>query len=70
MAALTKGKLVFFTKDGKEHAFPIDGIGAEELGRKDSCRYCQVKIPTSADLAWGTGKSPGFLRAGAPLWKL
>lgn len=50
---IVKGKLVFFTKDGKEHAVPIDDLEAKDLGRRDSCRYCQVKIPTNADLACG-----------------
>lgn len=58
---IVKGKLVFFTKDGKEHAVPIDYLEAEELGRKDSCRYCQVKIPTNADLACGNWGVPGDL---------
>ena len=58
---IVKGKLVFFTKDGKEHAVPIDDLEAEDLGRRDSCRYCQVKIPTNADLACGNWGIPGEL---------
>lgn len=58
---ILKGKLVFFTKDGKEHAVPIDDLEAEGLGRRDSCRYCQVKVPKNADLACGNWGVPGDL---------
>jgi len=50
---IVRGKLVFFTKDGEEHAVPMDDLEAEGLGRREPCRFCQVKIPTNADLACG-----------------
>ncbi|MDD2438998.1 MAG: Coenzyme F420 hydrogenase/dehydrogenase, beta subunit C-terminal domain [Methanosarcinaceae archaeon] len=50
---IVKGKLIFFTKDGKEHAISIDELEEKGLGRRENCRYCSVKIPINADLACG-----------------
>ncbi len=59
---IEKGKLIFFTEE-KEHAIAIDELEEKGYGRRESCRYCTIKIPTNADLAcgnWGvTGELAG-----------
>ncbi len=50
---IQKGKLIFFTKDGKEHAMSIDELEEKGFGRRENCRYCTIKIPYNADLACG-----------------
>ena len=50
---IQKGELIFFTKDGKEHAKSIDELEEKGYGRRESCRYCRIKIPRNADLACG-----------------
>lgn len=51
---IEKGKLIFITKDGKEHAITIDELEEKGYGRRESCRYCTIKIPNNADLACGS----------------
>lgn len=56
---IAKGNLIFTTRDGQEHAKKIDELEEAGFGRRESCRYCIVKIPTNADLAcgnWGVPK--------------
>lgn len=48
---IEKGKLIFKTKDGHEKAIAIDELEEAGFGRRESCRYCQLKIPVNADLA-------------------
>jgi len=50
---IDKGKLIFETKDGEEHAIKIDELEEEGYGRRESCQYCAVNIPTMADIACG-----------------
>ncbi len=50
---IEKGKLIFETKDGKEHAITIDELEEKGYGRRENCRYCTIKIPNNADLACG-----------------
>lgn len=50
---IEKGKLIFETKDGQEHGVTIDELEEKGYGRRESCRYCTIKIPTNADLACG-----------------
>ena len=50
---IDKGKLIFETKDGKEHAIKIDELEEEGYGRRESCQYCAINIPRMADLACG-----------------
>lgn len=60
---IEKGMLIFETKDGKEHSIKIDELEDRGYGRRESCRYCPIKIPANADLAcgnWGvTGELAG-----------
>ena len=62
---IEKGKLSFKTKDGSEKAIPIDELEEAGYGRRESCRYCQVKIPTNADLACGNWGVIGGLSGNA-----
>lgn len=50
---ISKGKLIFKTKNGASKAIPIDELEDEGYGRRESCRYCEVKIPINADIACG-----------------
>ena len=50
---IEKGKLIFKTKDGQEKGITIDELEEKGYGRRESCRYCTIKIPTNADLACG-----------------
>jgi formate dehydrogenase subunit beta len=58
---IEKGKLIFRTKDGKEHAITIDDLEEKGYGRRESCRYCTIKIPNNADLACGNWGVTGDL---------
>lgn len=58
---IEKGKLIFKTKDGKEHAISIDELEEKGYGRRESCRYCTIKIPRNADLACGNWGVTGEL---------
>lgn len=49
---IEKGKLIIRTKEG-EKAVSIDELEERGYGRRESCRYCDVKIPKNADLACG-----------------
>ncbi|MHC1604433.1 MAG: Coenzyme F420 hydrogenase/dehydrogenase, beta subunit C-terminal domain [Candidatus Methanofastidiosia archaeon] len=62
---ITKGNLVFQTVKG-EFEKSIDELEEEAYGRRESCRYCDVKIPSMCDIAcgnWGTpsGKNITFI---------
>lgn len=50
---IEKGKLIFETKDGKEHAITIDELEEKGYGRRESCRYCTIKVPNNSDIACG-----------------
>jgi len=53
---IEKGKLIFRTKNGEEKAIAIDELEEAGFGRRESCRFCTLKIPVNADLAcdnWG-----------------
>ena len=50
---IEKGKLIFKTKNGEEMAIAIDELEEAGFGRRESCRYCTIKIPVNADLACG-----------------
>ncbi len=50
---IEKGKLIFKTKDNTEKGIKIDELEEAGFGRRENCRYCQIKIPTNADLACG-----------------
>jgi formate dehydrogenase subunit beta len=50
---IEKGKLIFKTKNGEEKAIPIDELEEAGFGRRESCRFCTLKIPVNADLACG-----------------
>ncbi len=58
---IEKGKLIFETKDGKEHAITIDELEEKGYGRRENCRYCSLKIPSNADLACGNWGVTGDL---------
>jgi formate dehydrogenase subunit beta len=63
---IDKGNLIFTTTGGDEVSKSIDDLEASGYGRRESCRYCDVKIPTMCDLAcgnWGTpsGKNMTFV---------
>jgi formate dehydrogenase subunit beta len=58
---IEKGKLIFETKDGKEHAITIDELEEKGYGRRESCRYCTIKIPKNADIACGNWGVTGDL---------
>lgn len=58
---IEKGKLIFETKDGKEHAITIDELEEKGYGRRESCRYCTIKIPNNADIACGNWGVTGDL---------
>jgi formate dehydrogenase subunit beta len=62
---IEKGKLIFRTKDGKEKAIPIDELEEAGFGRRESCRYCTLKIPVNADLACGNWGVIGDLAGNA-----
>jgi formate dehydrogenase subunit beta len=62
---IEKGKLIFRTKDGEEKAISIDELEEAGYGRRENCRYCTVKIPTSADLACGNWGVIGELAGSA-----
>lgn len=54
---IAKGNLIFFTTDGQELSRSIDELEEAGYGRRESCRYCDVKIPSMCDIAcgnWGT----------------
>jgi len=62
---ISKGDLVFITKDG-EFSRSIDELEETDYGRRESCRYCDYKIPSVCDIAcgnWGTpsGKNITFV---------
>jgi len=53
---ISKGDLVFITKK-EEFARSIDELEEMEYGRRESCMYCDYKIPSVCDIAcgnWGT----------------
>lgn len=53
---IAKGNLIFFT-DSDELARSIDELEDAGWGRRENCRYCDVKIPSMCDMAcgnWGT----------------
>ncbi len=50
---IDKGKLFFKTQDGEEKGISIDDLEEAGYGRRESCRYCDVKIPVNADIACG-----------------
>jgi len=56
-----KGKLIFKTKDGKEHAITIDELEEKGFGRRESCRYCTIKVPNNSDIACGNWGVTGDL---------
>ena len=58
---IEKGKLIFKTKDGQEKGITIDELEEKGYGRRESCRYCTIKIPTNADLACGNWGVTGDL---------
>ncbi|MBW6519033.1 MAG: Coenzyme F420 hydrogenase/dehydrogenase, beta subunit C-terminal domain [ANME-2 cluster archaeon] len=62
---IEKGKLIFKTKDGKEKAISIDELEEAGFGRRESCRYCTLKIPVNADLACGNWGVIGDLAGNA-----
>jgi formate dehydrogenase subunit beta len=57
---IEKGKFIVYTKRG-EKAFSIDELEERGYGRRESCRYCDVKIPRNADLACGNWGVTGEL---------
>lgn len=62
---ISKGNLIFFTSDDK-FSKSIDELEEHGYGRRESCRYCDFKIPSVCDLAcgnWGTpaGKNITFV---------
>ena len=59
---IEKGKLILETVDGQHHAQSIDHLEEENNGRRDNCRYCEVKIATNSDLACGNwGVMPDYV---------
>jgi formate dehydrogenase subunit beta len=58
---IEKGKLIFETKDGKEHAITIDELEEKGFGRRESCRYCTIKVPNNSDIACGNWGVTGDL---------
>ncbi|MDF1558207.1 MAG: Coenzyme F420 hydrogenase/dehydrogenase, beta subunit C-terminal domain [ANME-2 cluster archaeon] len=62
---IEKGKLIFRTKDGNEKAISIDELEEAGFGRRESCRYCTLKIPVNADLACGNWGVIGDLAGSA-----
>lgn len=58
---IEKGKLIFKTKDGQEHGITIDELEEKGYGRRESCRYCTIKVPNNADLACGNWGVTGDL---------
>jgi formate dehydrogenase subunit beta len=62
---IEKGKLIFKTKDGNEKGIAIDELEEAGFGRRDSCRYCTIKIPVNADLACGNWGVIGDLAGNA-----
>lgn len=62
---IEKGKLIFKTKSGEEKSIAIDKLEEAGYGRRESCRYCDVKIPVSADLACGNWGVVGELAGSA-----
>ncbi len=56
---IEKGKLIIETSDHNKHEKSIDELEIDNNGRRDNCRYCNVKIATNSDLAcgnWGVPK--------------
>jgi formate dehydrogenase subunit beta len=62
---IEKGKLIFKTKDGNEKAISIDELEEAGFGRRESCRYCRLKIPVNSDLACGNWGVIGDLAGSA-----
>jgi len=62
---IEKGKLIFKTKDGNEKGIAIDELEEAGFGRRESCRYCTIKIPVNADLACGNWGVIGDLAGSA-----
>ncbi|MCD4703166.1 MAG: Coenzyme F420 hydrogenase/dehydrogenase, beta subunit C-terminal domain [Methanosarcinaceae archaeon] len=62
---IKKGKLVFKTKNGEEKALRIDELEEAGFGRRESCRFCTLKIPLNADLACGNWGVIGDLSGSA-----
>ncbi|MBE0522890.1 MAG: Coenzyme F420 hydrogenase/dehydrogenase, beta subunit C-terminal domain [Methanosarcinales archaeon] len=62
---IEKGKLIFKTKDGQEKGIPIDELEEAGFGRRESCRFCTIKIPVNADLACGNWGVIGDLAGSA-----
>ena len=62
---IEKGKLIFKTKNGEEKAIPIDELEEAGFGRRESCRFCTLKIPVNADLACGNWGVIGDLAGSA-----
>lgn len=62
---IEKGKLIFKTKNGEEKAIAIDELEEAGFGRRESCRYCTLKIPVNADLACGNWGVIGDLAGSA-----
>jgi formate dehydrogenase subunit beta len=62
---IEKGKLIFKTKDGNEKAISIDELEEAGFGRRESCRYCTLKIPVNSDLACGNWGVIGDLAGSA-----
>src|SRR4030067_2286103 len=58
---IEKGKLIFETKDGKEHAITFDELEEKGFGRRESCRYCIIKVPYNSDIACGNWGVTGDL---------
>ncbi|MDW7726835.1 MAG: Coenzyme F420 hydrogenase/dehydrogenase, beta subunit C-terminal domain [Candidatus Methanoperedens sp.] len=58
---IEKGKLIFKTKYGNEKGITIDELEEKGYGRRESCRYCAIKIPANADLACGNWGVTGDL---------
>ncbi|MCL7476206.1 MAG: Coenzyme F420 hydrogenase/dehydrogenase, beta subunit C-terminal domain [ANME-2 cluster archaeon] len=62
---IEKGKLIFRTGNGNEKAISIDELEEAGFGRRESCRYCTLKIPVNADLACGNWGVIGDLAGNA-----
>ncbi len=55
---IAKGNLIFFKTDGEEVERSIDELEESGYGRRESCRYCDVKIPSMCDIAFGNWGTP------------
>lgn len=62
---IEKGRLIFRTKAGDEIAMAIDELEENGYGRRENCRYCDVRIPVNADLACGNWGITGELAGNA-----